>query len=386
MDQALTRPRTNENLDRPAGRARSTPGAALGTALGILALSLLLPALARATAFPNLNRDLDLSYSAQGAGENLALFLMNLGLAGGVPLGAVWAFTRLRRRNQAREWEESARERADETRAILVRVERERIKVDMALTANRLVPCTLLEVGGAEIVLEVPDYAKVGDSFIGREVRCYFRIADKEAPDAPANYNFPTRMTAQETGPRGERAFRATLPTDLYVGQKRASFRLTPAPDLILDGKAWPGSLAAKPVCDLRQPSLHFGRGGVSTVTKLLDLSGAGMRVVSTSKQLAFSPLEPRVGANWLFSLRVKGRRKTHTWWVVGRVVKTMERGKNQVELAFRFSQYATAMDQWGRIQWQPILQEEGVQAIATWVFKRHTDLVRQGYADADAA
>jgi hypothetical protein len=340
------------------------------------------PPIAEAKSFPSLGRDLDLSFQDRGAMAAFSAFAVNLCLFGGLILGGFGVVLLAKKRRRRREWLRASTLREEQAREALRAAERERSRIDAVLTGNRSIPCTLAGIGDHDLRLEAPSYANVAQDFVGRRIHCYFRIASPEADGSNLFLNFRSDITNIDSSGHGGQIITCPLPRDMYAGQKRSSLRLAPPRELILDCKTWPDTCAQIPATEFPHPGLHFGRTGYSSASHLADISATGMRIMASRKQLSFSALPVTPGKHWVIRLRVKGRRGNRTWWLLGRILKVKENAQGRVEIVFRFARYGAALDVHQRIEWRPLPNEEGVQEIAKWVFRRNTELVRESRAE----
>lgn len=319
----------------------------------------------------------DLGFKDWSAMPEVWRFFRDMGLATAAAL-ALWTVARFvaARVRQARD--RTAERIAAEALRVLRLAQDQRSKVELAMGTGKSTPCAILELNAEQLKLEAPAFAHLTPEAVGKTAECFFKISSDTRGAQWDFYRF--RGPVRDLAPGRDRAKVVTLPLpgEVVPGQKRQFFRLSPPRQLVPRLAAWPESLARSSVRDLPKPQIRFTLNQEAKV-HLVNISAGGLLLDGERRALVRSglPLEP--GKGWLFFLSVmdKANDERLDWWLTAALVNVTEGARGRIELAFRLTGFANALEH-GAPAWEPI-PEDGVAAIATWVFLSSMELVREG-------
>lgn len=334
-----------------------------------------------AVSFPQVEKNIDLSYKNWDALPELFEFFKDLGWWGTIAMAIAAAVHFARKYHQRKDWAKLAELRTDQAREVMKIAEKERSKMEVAFSSGRSVPCSTLEATDQIIRLEAPDYANITDDFVGKEVQCFFRIQDPQGRTKYLFFNFMANILGVQMKEDKSRILSVSAPQEMFQGQKRTSFRLKPPAHLILDFKAWPDNFSQVAISQLPEPTFSFKYSGGAMRSFLGNLSSGGLLLEADRAQLIRSSLSMDTGKSWFIRLVVRdpSREVNLTWWVVARLVKVFENTKGRFELAFKFTSYGAGLRENRRIDWRLPRGDDGVPDISAWVFKRGVELTREG-------
>ena len=343
-------------------------------------LSALLPRLWSAP-LPRAAAEIDLGFKDWSAWPQTWEFLKNLGLAALAAL-VLWFLARAVARRVRAARENIPGHLAAEARRVLQAALDQRSKVEVSMGTGKSAPCSILSLGPGEVKLEAPAYTRLTRDAVVKTAECFFRIAAESPGEQWDFYRFRGRIVSLLPGRDQSLVLTLTLPEQVDSGQKRHFYRLSPPRSLVPRLAAWPGSLAETPLSGLPRPPLKFQADRTGR-THLANISAGGLLLDGDHRELEGSglPLEP--GSDWLFLISVQdpANEERLDWWLTARLVNRKGGNPGRTELAFRLTGFADAMAG-GLPAWEPI-PEDGVEAIASWVFLRSMELAREGKSAA---
>lgn len=225
--------------------------------------------------------------------------------------------------------------------------------------------------------LEVSGFIKPQQSWIGRTVLCYFKVAGHHK-DAKWSF-FSFRTTIIDIVVRqARRRIVLAIPKQLDRKQRREHLRLDPPNEDIPEVQIWPETLSNLDWPEADPPLLEYRIAHQENPLRILNLSAGGLLLELRP------PLPKALGADL-----EKGRR-----FYIRLVLNDPEQGAPQVHkllaqvrnvfldpthgkrlVGFSFAAWLPRTE--GPGSWQP-LKGKGVEEIEDWVFKRHLELYRE--------
>jgi c-di-GMP-binding flagellar brake protein YcgR len=229
------------------------------------------------------------------------------------------------------------------------------------------------------LTLEIPAFVQARQSWIGREVICYFKIAAGRR-DAKWNFfHFTSRLIAAR--PRGKvGTISLALPEILHRGQRRAHLRLEPLSQDIPEIHLWPETLSNQNVPEEAPPLLSLTPDMQERHLFLINISAGGLllEVRAPTHLIDEETLEKGKRFHIHLLLHDPDRQRLEPYRLLAQV-RNMHTdpvtAHRLVGLAFVALQTQSGEDKgskWVR------LEGKGVESIEDWVFKRHLRLYRQ--------
>ncbi len=325
-------------------------------------------------------KDLDLGFKDWSALPQAWGFIQDLAYA---TVGAMvlWGLFKLVYRKVRERIDDIPGRLAREARRVLQVALDRRSKVDLSMGTGKSAPCSILSLTKDTVVLEAPAYTKIGQDVVGKTAECFFKIPGEPYGSHWDFYRFRGEVLSLVPGQDQNKVITLTLPSEVDPGQKRRFFRLSPPRQLVSRLAAWPGAFTDSKIRELPKPNLKFKLGGEAH-SRLANISAGGLLLDVERSVLARSGLPLEKGDVWLFLVSVQDPANDERldWWLQASLVNLLEGIPGRLELAFRLTGFADALEN-GSPAWQPI-PEEGVEVIASWVFLRSMELAREGKID----
>lgn len=272
-----------------------------------------------------------------------------------------------------------------EISSILDQAHLKRSRMDLSFhpisTSRQTISCTLQEMTPTGITLEMPLGVTPSESWIGREMACYFRVP-REKKD-PYFYTFvaPVQAVRQQ----GEiHHVTLDLPPRIELGQKRKHLRLELPPRDIKDFRVWPAAedgtfhFESDPQ-KWPEPLAVYSRNERDKVD-VLDLSGGGIKLSIDPN--GYSGLEDFVGKHPVLFMRLElepvSGMVVPPYFLAARMrTKAQDFDNGRLMLGYEFIECCSS-DGGETIDWIKIEPDEGIDELVTWVFKRHLELYRE--------
>ena len=272
-----------------------------------------------------------------------------------------------------------------EISSILDQAHLKRSRMDLSFhpisTSRQTISCTLHELTPTGITLEMPLGVTPSESWIGREMACYFRVP-RENRD-PYFYTFvaPVQAVRQQ----GEiHHVTLDLPPRIELGQKRKHLRLELPPRDIKDFRVWPAAddgtfhFESDPQ-KWPAPLAVYSREEHDGVD-VLDLSGGGIKLSIDPD--GYSGLEDFVGRHPVLFMRLElepvSGMVVPPYFLAARLrTKAQDFDNGRLMLGYEFVECCSS-DGGETIDWIRIEPGEGIDELVTWVFKRHLELYRE--------
>jgi hypothetical protein len=267
-------------------------------------------------------------------------------------------------------------------RAILDQALENRARVDVSFydpkRTRKAMPCALLKVSDQTLTLEPPARIKLGQSWMGRVVKCYFGVPAGEG-EKKIFYIFTAEIKGVKRRKDGTAVLQVGLPERLVMGQKRQFLRIAPATGQTPELFIWPmsreneGALAE-----------YLGRGPEAVPVredvehKVQNISGGGIRVESrleTREAREYFGLE--LGKSCLVGLGLSsGGPHVERYGLEAKVANLFDDFKN-LELGLQFqSRYLRECDVEGRPLSKPL--DEVDEEIEQWVITQNLRMLRE--------
>lgn len=266
--------------------------------------------------------------------------------------------------------------RGEDLVEILRVADRERSRFDMVIGNVKPIPCGLRDFDNEQMKLEAPSFIKLSRKFIGRDVRCFFRIrsVSRDKKKGDSFFFFAAPILDVEVRSDETKVITLSLPNLLSPGQKREYFRYSPPKSYVIDFSAWPEELESEKIVKLPPARCQLeGEGDFKGYVN--NISAGGMLVELDRMYAVRSGLPLDVGKGWLIRLTLLGlNNDLLRVWFVGRLVNVLDTGVGKFQIAFRFSKYAWRTEEQAAFDWRS-LTADGVPPIATWILKRSVEV-----------
>lgn len=260
-----------------------------------------------------------------------------------------------------------------------------RSRIDMSFhpitTSRQTISCTLYELEGSGMTLEMPLGVTPSEGWLGKRMVCYFRIPREGK--APYFYTFVSSVTG--VWRKGDIHYLVLdIPSKVELGQKRKHLRLEVPPKDIKDFRIWPATedgsfhFEADPG-NWPEPLAVYTRDG-SDELRVLDLSGGGIKL--SFNQAHYAGLEDFVARHPVLFMRLElepvDNMDFPPYLVAARLrTKVQDHDHGILMLGYEFVECCAA-NAAETIDWVKIEPEKGIDELVTWVFKRHLELYRE--------
>jgi c-di-GMP-binding flagellar brake protein YcgR len=289
-------------------------------------------------------------------------------------------------------------ERLDDSRKIIdllghCLAERSRFEISFKekLLKTRGIFCSLVSVNPNEILLEVPDYVTVSDTWIGRSLDVYFSMTLRG--NTRTFYTFESLVASIDREDAGGVYLHIPLPQAVRLGQRRMHFRLVPATATILETKIWFAEHESRAADHAQpakwgQPMAHHHLLTMETTEHsltIMDLSAGGCRLsVKNTPQINAYLAENRSPDVFLFFRLLDRESGNLEVYLLGKIRVIVCDPMNKTRsLGIEFIMHGEMGEGNGQsITWTPLTREEGHPEIGNWVFKQHLELFRQQEKD----
>jgi len=267
-------------------------------------------------------------------------------------------------------------------RAILDEALVNRARVDLGRYDSdhyrKVMPCALVKVEPAGIVLEAPANRKLGDSWSGKEAFCFLSVPFKDSRKKTF-YNFSSVIERVKHQRGGATYIRLAFPEKLVMGQKRHTLRITPALDQVPELYIWPVTRTNENILgDYLDRGPKAARLPLGASHRVLNISGGGIRAESTLSSKEVRELYGYdLGRSYLVGLGLAevGREPERHGFVVN-VVNMFNDFKN-VEVGLQFQErYLRECDLHGQPISTPV--EESDEEVEQWVIDQNLRMFRE--------
>lgn len=246
-------------------------------------------------------------------------------------------------------------------------------------TNRQTIACTLSDLSTG-VTLELPHGVNPSESWLGRDMACYFRVPQENKP--PYFYRFVSSVASMhEHG--GYKYLQLHTPARVELGQKRRHMRLEVPPTDIKAFRLWSATETSTFHFETDQdkwpePLAEYSAedGGV----RILDISGGGIRLAFDPEQyqgiddfvsrhpILFMYLELAPVAGLTFP----------PYYVAARLrTKLHDYDSGAFMLGYEFVECSPDQSV-ETLDWVKIEPEKGIDNLVTWIFKRHLELYRE--------
>ncbi len=243
---------------------------------------------------------------------------------------------------------------------------------------RKAMPCSILKVDMNALSLEPPARLKLGQSWIGRLVSCFFGVPTEEGKKR-AFYNFTAEIKGVKRRKDGSAVVQLAFPDKLVMGQKRQFLRMSPTSNLTPEFFIWPMSRenedALGDYLD-RGPAAANPREDVEH--RVVNISGGGLRVESRLETKEARELyDFDLGRSYLVGLGLAGAGfGVERYGFSAKVINMFDDFKN-VEVGLQFqARYLRECDVQGRPLSRPL--DEADEEIEQWVITQNLRMFRE--------
>lgn len=240
--------------------------------------------------------------------------------------------------------------------------------------------CAPLEVDDQTgLTLEIPSFVQARQSWIGREVTCFFKVAAARRDAKWIFFHFTSRIVAARV--RGKvGTITLALPEILERGQRRAHLRLEPPSQDIPEIHLWPETLSNQDAPEDAPPLLSLAPDMEERHLFVINISAGGLLLEVRAPAHLIDEDTLDKGKRFYIQLLLHDPdRQRLTPYLLMAQVRNMHTdpvtGHRLVGLAF--IALRNQSDQEKGPKWIQ-LEGKGVESIEDWVFKRHLRLYRQ--------
>ncbi len=274
-------------------------------------------------------------------------------------------------------------------RAILEEALAHRSRLDLkflpAEPSRRSSACSIVDLDAATMQLEPPSYVTVTPEWMGRQVECFFRLFTPKGQ--PIFYTFESSVIGVTK--RGDKINQLTIaaPDHLHLQQKRAFLRLDPPPQYLLGLAVWNDNWEgdALPPANIKswgRPPLVFVPDKSENPVSISNISASGMRITVLHEAVKESRLSTQLSSRLLMLLDLynpETERKQRFWLRcrVQNMYEVFETRDVEIGLQVIATGRPVLDDVPYELAWQEV-GEDGVEALAIWVMRRHLELYRE--------
>lgn len=260
-----------------------------------------------------------------------------------------------------------------------------RSRIDLSFhpitTTRQTISCSLFDLSERGVILELPLGVGPTEGWIGKLMVCYFRIPRENRE--PYFYTFASTVTGLRQA--GE-LYHLTLavPTRVELGQKRRHLRLEVPPKDIKEFQIWPaaedGSFHFESDrSKWPEPLAVYTRDGHEGL-RVADLSGGGIKLRFDPRR--YKDLDDFVVRHPILFMRLElepvGGMEFPPCFMAARLrTKAQDFDHGTLMLGYEFVECCNE-DGSETIDWVKIEPERGIDALVTWIFKRHLELYRE--------
>ncbi len=258
---------------------------------------------------------------------------------------------------------------------------------------GRFVSGAFVEINKDTVVIELSDLVNVSNAWIGRKLETFFRVTterqkNKKGSAARGNstfFTFTSEILGVKKTSKEYVAVTVAFPTSLEAKQKRTHLRLDPPGSLIYGLSVWPETRTStgkvnSDISTWKDPVFVLDQD-VRDLIILQNISAGGVRleiqpgwqkegadIFEMGKRFIvrldlFNPAENNVDRHYLYTA-VRNRFEDFTT------------RKLEVGLKFLASGFPS-LESPDILRWSVTKDDNGVEAIDNWVFRRHLELYR---------
>lgn len=245
------------------------------------------------------------------------------------------------------------------------------------------VPCTLLDMDGYNMILEMSGLEHVDPHWIDKPVQCYFKIRDKKK--RPLFFRLASRIVGVNKTSQDLTRLAIHTPQALERRQKRSHLRLEPTPQLVQGLILWP--VTRKPDGKLETDTRNWGQPVMvispdsESPGRVDNISAGGIKLmldrsrcrdclfafaVSQTFFLLMELADPASDQPLRFRLKCRVKSSFDDFQA-----RHMEAGLMFTHLA------VPDKDDPRLVRWTK-LDNDGVEPLAGWVMKRHLEIFRE--------
>ncbi len=335
-------------------------------------------------------QDVKSGFDTLGLDPRMLFYILLVLVAAGVFYLLAWLLDMARRRRRSAQLPAYMIGEKQKISQVLQQAIDERSKFEMRfLPSDYTRPvalCTLLEFDAASLNFDLDPGVQLSKQWKERLTEFYFRIKGNKKQHI--YYRFASHIKDVQRVSQSRNTLRVAFPDSLELQQKRAHLRLEPPNQYLLGIAVWREPSEPLPA-DVRQwgrPHLRFKPGIAESSVALEDLSAGGVRMLVTREALKKSKLDVSVGQRLylmldLYDPEASRKRRFLLLCRVQHVYEDFE--TRNVEWGLQFvSNGRLKMEQnqnedaCPEVEWKPV-DQEGVEALGSWVMKRHLELYR---------
>lgn len=247
--------------------------------------------------------------------------------------------------------------------------------------SHKVLSCSLIAATADHITLEIPAGITPSQKWIGRSVACFFRLSREK--NRVYFYKFTGHISTYHHS-RDIHYIVLPLPERIELGQKRRHLRLDIPQTDILDFRIWSvpedGTMPTDPDTTTWAPPLAVYHQAKKTALQLLDLSGGGLRLEYDPRQ--FPTLRDFIAHNPVLFIRLELRpidgNTPAVYYLLARLRTKQENFvSGDLMLGYEFTEYGNERED-NSLEWIAIDPAQGIDALVTWVFRRHLELYRE--------
>lgn len=246
--------------------------------------------------------------------------------------------------------------------------------------------CSLEDVRGEALDLELSSIKDANQTWIGRKVECLFRLANPKHPTQSTFYSMSSEIMGIKKLGSGAGVITVQFPEKVEISQKRMHLRLEPPTNLLLGMAIWPEQLAPsgaeeRQIKNWGKPRLIYVTGETANPFHIENLSGGGIRVGVERDTIKDSGLDFEIGQTYILLLDLhepEDQRKLR-FWLMGRIQNRYEDFETRkLSFGMQFTRQGKRLTEpKNEIRWQRV-PEAGIDDLGNWVVKRHLEMYRR--------
>lgn len=274
-------------------------------------------------------------------------------------------------------------------RALLDEAITARSRVDMkflpAEPSRRSSACSIIDIHDDTIDLEPPSYITVTPEWMGRKVECFFRLFTPKGQ--PVFYTFQSSILGVTQGGKEINQLAIATPNQLQLQQKRAFLRLDPPPQYLLGLAVWNDSweeqgTPPENIKEWGRPPLVYVPDKSQNPVTISNISASGLRITVLHEAVKTARLSTQLSSRLLLllDLYTPEQERKQRFWLKCRVQNIHEVFETRdVEIGLHI--IGVGRPKLDEIPYELVwaeLGEDGVEALAIWVMRRHMEMYRE--------
>lgn len=272
----------------------------------------------------------------------------------------------------------------------LVMAQRSKVEMRFAggdgITNRHSTACSLEEVHGDMMELEVSGFVNASQSWIERDVVGFFRVTNPSRPGHSDFFTFTSRIKGVRKASKDITYINVPVPDHIELSQKRLALRIEPPLQYSLGLAVWPEQLNPNgtPITKIKdwgRPPLLYSRKMDDLPLRIVNISAGGMRLEIMPEAQKNTGLSFALGERYAVMAQFydPNEEKKLNLWTIVRIQNRFEAfDTHALEIGVQFVEEGRMVkDKGGHVRWRKV-KPDGIDSIGNWVARRHLELYRE--------